>query len=35
MRGKKVYYEIKEIITPDGTNIPTKAIIYNKTAGYM
>ena len=35
MRGSKVYYEINEIITPDGTTIPTKAIIYNKTEGYM
>ena len=34
-KGSKAYIEIKEFITPDGKNIPTKAIVYNKTEGYQ
>ena len=33
--GSKAFLEMKEFITPDGKSIPTKAIVYNKTAGYV
>ena len=35
LKGSKAFIEIKEFTTPDGKNIPTKAIVYNKTMGYQ
>lgn len=34
-KNAKVKVEIKEIRTPDGKVIPTKAIVYNSTEGYL
>ena len=34
-KNARVFTEIKEIRTPDGKVIPTKAIVYNNTEGYL
>lgn len=34
-KNARVFLEIKEIRTPDGKVIPTKAIVYNSTEGYL